>query len=179
MISPAIFVPVQLFCCCFFCHSGVFLPQVFYLCFAHLSPWCLLCHGTVNVSDGDSSPPDERSSTGCRVYFVILPSLSLSVSSISGAGERASLSFFIWWPSLHTLARREKGLRQTTLQLFKGNSSTLTRPNIYLRPPTATLIPLFSVSITWQRHTLADRYHLLCNLEWLMSSVQAACKAVM
>lgn len=76
----------------FFLPVSVSLPQVFYLCFAHLSPSCLLCHGTVNVSDGDRSPPDKRSYTGCRVYFVILPSLSLSPPSLG----QASVAFLLY-----------------------------------------------------------------------------------
>lgn len=103
---------------CYFCpnaivfvftHSSVFLLQVFYLCFAHLSPSCLLCHGTVNLSDGDRSPPDKPSYTGCRVYFVILPSLSLSPPSLG----QASVAFLLYLVAKFTHPGKEGGRPQT------------------------------------------------------------------
>lgn len=104
--------------------------QVFFM-LCSLVTFCLLCHGTVNVSDGDRRPPDKRSFAGCCVYFVILPSLSLS--SISGAGERRFRS--LSGGQVYTPCKvGKKGLEQAALQLFKGNTGALTRPNIYLRP---------------------------------------------
>lgn len=97
-----------------------------YFCFAHLSPYCLLCHGTVNVSDSDRSC--WTSSFICFVF--ILLSFPHSFSSSLG-GEQHPV--FIWQPSLHT--GRGERLQTNSFATLKVNTGSLTRPNIYLSPP--------------------------------------------
>lgn len=86
------------------------------------------------------------------VCFVILPSLSLPSSP---RGEQGRV--FIWKPSLQT-GRRASLQNKTALLLFNVNTSTVTRPNIYLPP---LFIPLFCLPFTSQCHTPADAYHTL------------------
>lgn len=55
--------------------------------------------------------------------------------------------------------------KKTALLLLNVNTSTLTRPNIYLSP---LFIPLFSLPFTLQCHTPADGYHVpAISISWL------------
>lgn len=85
-------------------------PQQCYLCFAHLSPHYLLCHGTVNVSDGDRATGKDLLHLFC-VYFVILPSRFLLHLSEASRAESLSGS------QVYTL-ERERGFKQTASLLL-------------------------------------------------------------
>lgn len=86
-------------------------PRQCYLCFAHLSPHYLLCHGTVNVSDRDRSR--WKSTPSFVLCLFCYPSLTRFLF-ISGRRSRArSLS----GSQVYTL-EGEKGFKQTASLLL-------------------------------------------------------------
>lgn len=93
------------------CSSLCVAPQQPYLCFAHLSHYCLLWNGTVNVSDGDKS---RWTSTPSFVWCLFCyPSLTLSLPSSLEASKARSLSS----SQVYTL-EGEKSFKQTASLLF-------------------------------------------------------------
>lgn len=113
--SAALFIGGFVCLCVVFFQALHFVSRVGlqqgYFCFAHLSPYCLLCHGTVNVSDSDrscwtSSPP-------FVLYLFCYPSLALSLH-LWEASSTQSLS----GSQVYTL-EGEKGFKQTASLLLR------------------------------------------------------------
>lgn len=88
-------------CCCYSCFVFCVGPLPPYLCFAHLSPRYLLCHGTVNVSDRDRSR--WKSTPSFVLCLFCYPSLTLFLFI---SGRRAGPGLYLVAKFTHWKGRK-------------------------------------------------------------------------